>query len=66
MPEPIAAEVRKWARAHGLAVGGRGRLPPHVLLAYQEAREADTVLPRLGMRTVRAKPVWDWQRRART
>ena len=36
-PEPTTAEVRAWARQHGLAVADHGRLPPHVWTAYREA-----------------------------
>jgi hypothetical protein len=32
---PTAAEVRAWARHHGLPVGDRGRLRPDVLAAYE-------------------------------
>ena len=31
---PSAAQVRAWARAAGLDVGDRGRLPPKVIVAY--------------------------------
>lgn len=36
MPAPSTAELRAWARAHGLAVPDRGRLRPEILRAYQE------------------------------
>lgn len=34
-PEPTAAEIRAWARAEGLAVADRGRIPPAVRAAYE-------------------------------
>jgi Lsr2/ERCC4 domain len=37
-PEPTTAEVRAWARANGMAVSDRGRLPPDVWTAYRSAR----------------------------
>jgi hypothetical protein len=36
-PEPTTAEVRAWARARGLAVPDRGRLPPDVWDAWRAA-----------------------------
>ncbi|NUR14906.1 exonuclease domain-containing protein [Terrabacter sp. C0L_2] len=37
-PAPSPAEVRTWARANGLEVGVRGRLPREVLQAYTSAQ----------------------------
>ena len=34
---PTPAEVRAWARGHGLTVSGKGRVPAPVLAAYAEA-----------------------------
>lgn len=34
-PDPTTAEVRAWARRHGLAVADRGRLHPDVWAAYR-------------------------------
>ena len=34
-PEPTTAEVRAWAREHGLDVADRGRLHPDVWDAYR-------------------------------
>jgi superfamily II DNA or RNA helicase len=36
-PSPTTAQVRAWARAAGLTVGDRGRLPADVWQAYQDA-----------------------------
>lgn len=36
--EPSTAEVRAWARGHGLDVPNRGRLPPEIWLAWHEAQ----------------------------
>ncbi|MFC5381662.1 ERCC4 domain-containing protein [Aquipuribacter nitratireducens] len=36
-PEPSTAEVRAWARGAGIAVPDRGRLRPHVWVAWREA-----------------------------
>jgi hypothetical protein len=36
-PQPTTAEVRAWARAHGIAVPDRGRLRPEVWDAYRVA-----------------------------
>jgi hypothetical protein len=57
------AEIRRWARDHGIAVGVRGRLAPNVLSAYEQAQASgdDAVAP--GRRIVFAKATWDWQRR---
>jgi hypothetical protein len=38
-PGPSTAEVRAWARDHGLAVSDRGRLRPEVLAAWHAAHE---------------------------
>lgn len=38
-PGPSTAEVRAWARNHGLAVPDRGRLRPDVLAAWRAAHE---------------------------
>jgi len=38
-PAPTTAEVRGWARQHGLQVPDRGRLRPDVWTAYQDAHE---------------------------
>lgn len=40
-PEPTAAEIRAWAMANGIAVSGRGRIPPAVRRSYLAARSAD-------------------------
>jgi hypothetical protein len=32
------AEIRAWARDHGMSVSGRGRIPGAVMTAYREAR----------------------------
>ncbi|MGP4095108.1 ERCC4 domain-containing protein [Nonomuraea sp. KM90] len=37
MPEPSTAEVRAWARDHGLDVPAKGRLRPEVWQAYRRA-----------------------------
>lgn len=37
MDEPTNADIRAWARARGLAVADRGRLPAHVVAAYADA-----------------------------
>lgn len=34
--QPSPAEVRAWARANGVAVSDRGRLPPHVWAAWHD------------------------------
>lgn len=34
---PAPAEVREWARAQGLSVSARGRVPAELLAAYEEA-----------------------------
>jgi hypothetical protein len=38
-PGPSTAEVRAWAREHGLIVPDRGRLRPDVLAAWKAAHE---------------------------
>ena len=38
-PRPSAAELRAWARAQGLVVPDRGRVPSSVLRAWDEAQE---------------------------
>lgn len=38
-PEPTTAQVRAWARQHGLVVPDRGRLHPDIWAAYDEASE---------------------------
>ena len=37
-PEPSTADVRTWARAHGLDVPDRGRLRPEVWEAFRKSR----------------------------
>ncbi|MFD0883426.1 histone-like nucleoid-structuring protein Lsr2 [Streptosporangium algeriense] len=39
------AQVRIWARDHGHDVSDRGRLPEHVITAYQSAHQGGTVTP---------------------
>jgi ERCC4 domain/Lsr2 len=39
-PAPSTAEVRAWARANGLTVLDRGRLPPEIHQAWQEANNS--------------------------
>jgi hypothetical protein len=39
-PEPTSADVRAWARQHGLAVPDRGRLRPEIWDAYRLANTA--------------------------
>jgi hypothetical protein len=39
-PEPSTAEVRAWAREHGIAVPERGRLRPEVYAAWRAAHTA--------------------------
>ncbi len=56
-----AAEIRRWAKAHGLAVAERGRLAPHVVAAYEEA-QASVVDAAPSARRLFAKDRWDWQR----
>jgi hypothetical protein len=42
-PEPSSAELRAWARSHGIVVPDRGRLRPEVLAAWRAAQApADT------------------------
>lgn len=36
------AEIRAWARAHGLVVGDRGRLPKSVVAAWERRESAET------------------------
>jgi hypothetical protein len=38
VPEPSTADVRTWARAHGLDVPDRGRLRPDVWEAFRSSR----------------------------
>ncbi|MDQ3768678.1 MAG: Lsr2 family protein [Actinomycetota bacterium] len=38
-PAPATAEVRAWARAHGLTVSDRGRLPPEIHQAWRAAHQ---------------------------
>ena len=38
-PEPSTAELRAWARAHGLSVPDRGRLRPEIRQAWREATD---------------------------
>jgi hypothetical protein len=40
-PEPTTAEVRAWARAHGLQVPDRGRLRPEIWQAWRDHAVAD-------------------------
>jgi hypothetical protein len=37
-PEPTTAEVRAWARSHGMQVPDRGRLRPEIWTAYRTAQ----------------------------
>ncbi len=39
--EPTTADVRRWAREHGIVVPERGRLRPEVWEAYREANEEE-------------------------
>jgi len=41
-PGPRTAEVRAWARANGLAVSDRGRIPTEVKAAWRQATETDS------------------------
>ena len=41
-PAPTTAEVRAWARQHGLAVADRGRLHPDVWAAHHEGVAEET------------------------
>ena len=41
-PAPSTAEVRAWARANGLTVSDRGRLPPEIHRAWHEAHRRPT------------------------
>ncbi len=73
------ADIHRWARAAGLAVGDRGRLSPDVITAYNNAHTeapayaaavatARQEQPRTNAspgRTVRAKQHWDWAVRER-
>lgn len=34
-PRPSAAEVRRWAKTHGLRVGDRGRVPEEMYREYE-------------------------------
>lgn len=38
--QPSPKAIRAWAKATGLYVGTRGRIPADVELAYNEARQA--------------------------
>ncbi|HZD13880.1 MAG TPA: hypothetical protein VE196_01835 [Pseudonocardiaceae bacterium] len=38
-PDPSTAEVRAWARAHGIDVPDRGRLRPEVWQAWQQVHQ---------------------------
>lgn len=40
-PAPTTAEVRTWARAHGLDVSDRGRLRPEIWAAWREHNHAE-------------------------
>ncbi|MGA5275458.1 Lsr2 family DNA-binding protein [Streptomyces cellulosae] len=40
VPEPTTAELRAWAREHGLQVPGRGRLRPEIRQAWHSAQQA--------------------------
>lgn len=40
MTEPTNAEIRQWARAQGMPVADRGRLPAHLVEAYAVAHAA--------------------------
>jgi hypothetical protein len=35
---PPSSEIRAWARARGIAVSGRGRIPADVMAAWEAAR----------------------------
>lgn len=37
-----SAAVRRWARANGLAVGEKGRIPTHIVEAYHSANPGDS------------------------
>jgi hypothetical protein len=41
-PAPSTAEVRAWARANGLTVSDRGRLPPEIHRAWHDAHRRPT------------------------
>jgi hypothetical protein len=41
-PEPSTAELRAWARRHGIVVPDRGRLRPEVLAAWQAGQVAES------------------------
>jgi ERCC4-type nuclease len=41
-PAPSSGEVRAWARANGLTVADRGRLPPEINQAWHDAHERPT------------------------
>jgi hypothetical protein len=77
MTTSSTADIRKWAKRAGLAVGDRGRLSPDIVAAYNDAHTVAPDAPtrvttvrqdQPGMnassrRTVRAKQHWDWARR---
>lgn len=39
----MSSPVRDWAKANGYEVGDRGRIPDHVVLAYEEAQSEPEV-----------------------
>ncbi len=59
------SQIRTWAREHSLDVPDRGRVPQHVVLAFEEAQVDGATTDRPGSRTVRAKARWDWARAER-
>jgi hypothetical protein len=77
MTTSSTADVRKWAKRVGLAVGDRGRLSPDLVAAYNDAhsaapasaagiataRQEQPETNASPRRTVRAKQHWDWARR---
>ena len=61
-PQPTTAEVRAWARLHGLAVPDRGRLRPEIWSAYRNSSAASEQ----DLRASRSRPpVSDRNRRRR-
>jgi hypothetical protein len=48
MTEPTNAEIRAWARAQGMGVSDRGRLPAHVVSAYAGAHPPASDAPATG------------------
>ncbi len=56
MSEPTPAQVRAWARAHGLEVADRGRLPVGVRAAYDAEHEAGPQVSTAAPRPAGAVP----------